>query len=92
MAYSCYPISSANLSTAATRMTFNGNDALISFKNEDLIDITGTFNGGKANFAADQTIRRKAIVTYPSTTFNKTIQWDSYVSDTCNNLGNRLVA
>ena len=56
MVSSCYPIYSANLSTAATEMTFNGNYASDSFKNEDLIDITGTFNGGKANFAADQTI------------------------------------
>ena len=92
MVSGCYPINSANLSTAATEMTFNGNYASDSFKNEDLIDITGTFNGGKANIAADQTIRRKAIVTSSSTIFNKTINWDSYKSYTCNNLGNRLVA
>ncbi|WP_426095451.1 endonuclease [Flavobacterium sp. DSR2-3-3] len=90
MASSCYPTSSANLSTAATEMTFNGNDALGLFKNGILIDIIGTFNGGTANFAADQTIRRKSTVTAPTTTFNKTTQWDSYTSDTCNNLGSRM--
>ena len=92
MASSCYPISSANISTSATEMTFNGNDAVGLFKNGVLIDIIGTFNGGTANFAADETIRRKATVTSPTTTFNKTAQWDSYTSDTCNNLGSRMVA
>ncbi|MDP3681695.1 MAG: GEVED domain-containing protein [Flavobacterium sp.] len=91
MASTCYPISSANLSTSATEMAFNGNDAVGLFKNGVLIDIIGTFNGGTANFAADETIRRKATVTSPTTTFNKTTQWDSYTSDTCNNLGSRMV-
>ena len=90
MASSCYPTSSANLSTSAGEMTFNGNDAVGLFKNGVLIDIIGTFNGGTANFAADQTIRRKSTVTAPTTTFNKTTQWDSYTSDTCNNLGSRM--
>ncbi|UQD56654.1 endonuclease [Flavobacterium sp. K5-23] len=92
IASSCYPISSANISTSASEMTFNGNDAVGLFKNGVLIDIIGTFNGGTANFAADETIRRKATVTSPTTTFNKTAQWDSYASDTCNNLGSRMVA
>ena len=92
MASSCYPISSANISTSATEMAFNGNDAVGLFKNGVLIDIIGTFNGGTANFAADETIRRKATITSPTTTFNKTAQWDSYTSDTCNNLGSRMVA
>ena len=91
MASTCYPISSANLSTSAGEMTFNGNDAVGLFKNGVLIDIIGTFNGGTSNFAADQTIRRKATVTSPTTTFNKTTQWDSFASDTCNNLGSRMV-
>ncbi|RTY97351.1 T9SS type A sorting domain-containing protein [Flavobacterium sp. RSP49] len=91
MASSCYPTSSANLSTSATEMTFNGNDAVGLFKNGVLIDIIGTFNGGTANFAADQTLRRKATVTAPTTTFNKTTQWGSFTSDTCNNLGSRTI-
>ncbi|RTY79247.1 T9SS type A sorting domain-containing protein [Flavobacterium sp. LS1P28] len=91
MASSCYPTSSANLSTSATEMAFNGNDPIGLFKNGVLIDIIGTFNGGTANFAADQTLRRKATVTAPTTTFNKTTQWDSFTSDTCNNLGSRTI-
>ena len=90
MASIYHPIASANLFTAETAMTFNRNDTVGLFKNEDLIDITGTFNGGTTNFAADQTIRRKFSVTSPTTTFNKTTQWDSYTSDTYNNLGRRM--
>ena len=71
-------------------MTFNRNDAVGLFKNGALIYITGTFNGGTANFAADQTIRRKSSVTSPSTNYNKTTQWNSYTFDTCNNLGRRM--
>jgi hypothetical protein len=68
MSSSCYT-SAANLSTSATEMAFNGNDAG-SVQNGILIDIIGTFNGG-TNFSIDETIRRKATVTAPSTTFNK---------------------
>ncbi|OUD36338.1 endonuclease [Flavobacterium sp. FPG59] len=92
MASSCYPTGSANLSTSATEMTFNGNDAVGLFKNGVLIDIIGTFNGGTANFSIDETIRRKATVTAPSTTFNKATQWDVFALDTCSNLGSRTTS
>ncbi len=90
IASTCYPKSSANISTTATELTFNGNDAVGLFKNGVLIDIIGTFNGGTANFAADVTLRRKATINAPSTTFNLSAQWDSFTTDTCNNLGSRL--
>ena len=54
-------------------MTFNGNDVLGLFKNGALTEIIQIFNCGKANFAADLTLRRKAFVTAPTTTFDKTI-------------------
>ena len=92
MASSCYPISSANLSTSATEMAFNGNDAVGLFKNGILIDIIGIFNGGTANFSVDETIRRKLSVTAPSTTFNKATQWDVFALDTCSNLGSRTTS
>lgn len=85
----CFSPSAANISTTATELAFNGNDAVGLFKNGVLIDIIGTFSGGTANFAADVTLRRKATVTSPSTTFNLTSQWDSYTSDTCNNLASK---
>ncbi|MDQ6470750.1 endonuclease [Flavobacterium sp. LHD-80] len=85
----CFSPSAANISTTATELTFNGNDAVGLFKNGVLIDIIGTFNGGTANFAADVTLRRKSTVTSPSTTFNLSAQWDSFTSDTCNNLASK---
>jgi len=86
----CYATASANVSTAATEMAFNGNDAVGLFKNGVLIDIIGTFNGGTANFSADETIRRNTTVTVPKTTFNKATDWTVYALDTCNGIGNRL--
>lgn len=90
IALACYNKTTANISTAAGELTFNGNDAVGLFKNGVLIDIIGTFNGGTANFAADVTLRRKSTVTAPSTTFNKTAQWDVFTTDTCNNLGSKI--
>ncbi|KOP38475.1 T9SS C-terminal target domain-containing protein [Flavobacterium sp. WLB] len=87
---SCFSPSSANISTTATELTFNGNDAVGLFKNGVLIDIIGTFNGGTANFAVDVTLRRKSTVTSPSTTFNLSSQWDSFSQDTCNNLASKI--
>ncbi|KAF2078876.1 endonuclease [Flavobacterium sharifuzzamanii] len=91
MSSSCFSTSAANISTTATELTFNGNDAVGLFKNGVLIDIIGTFNGGTANFAIDVTLRRKSTVTTPSTTFNLSAQWDSYSQDTCNNLASKMV-
>ena len=90
IASACYNKTIANISTAATELTFNGNDAVGLFKNGVLIDVIGTFNGGTANFAADVTLRRKSTVTSPSTTFNLSTQWDSFTTDTCTNLGSKM--
>ena len=91
IALACYNTASANISTAANEMTFNGNDAVGLFKNGVLIDIIGNFNGGTANFAVDVTIRRKSTVTAPNTTFNLATEWDSFPIDSCGDLGNRNV-
>ena len=89
IATTCYNSASANVSTSASEMTFNGNDAIGLFKNGILIDIIGTFNGGTANFSVDETLRRKATVFAPSTTFNKTTQWDVFAVDNCTGIGNK---
>jgi endonuclease I len=91
IASTCYPKASANISTTASEITFNGNDPMGLFKNGVLIDIIGTFNGGAADFAANVTLRRKSTVTSPSTTFNLSSQWDSFAVDSCENLGNRTL-
>ncbi len=89
IALACYNSASANISTAGNEMTFNGNDAVGLFKNGVLIDIIGTFDGGTANFAIDVTLRRKASVLSPNTTFNLAGEWDSFATDTCGGLNNR---
>ncbi len=86
----CYSTASANLSTAAGEMSFNGNDAIGLFKNGNLIDVIGTFNGGTGDFSADETLRRKTSVTVPNVTFNKTTDWDVYSVDTCSGIGNKI--
>ncbi len=91
IASSCYSTSSTSISTTATEMTFNGNDAVGLFKNGILTDIIGTFNGGTANFAANVTLRRRSNVNSTNTTFNIGTEWDSYSSDTCSNLGSKLL-
>ncbi|WP_269236930.1 endonuclease [Flavobacterium flavigenum] len=90
-ATSCYNPASANLSSNSTELQYNGNDPIGLFKNNVLIDIIGTFNGGAANFAIDETLRRKEAVTGPNTTFNKTGEWDSYSKDTCSGLGSHTI-
>ncbi|MBG6109674.1 endonuclease I [Flavobacterium sp. CG_9.10] len=90
IATTCYTAASANLSSA--QEAFNGNDPMGLFKNGVLIDIIGTFNGGTANFGADETLRRKPSISAPNTTFNKSGEWDSYIKDTCNGLGSHSLA
>lgn len=90
IASTCYSKTSANISTTATELTFNGNDAVGLFKNGILIDIIGTFNGGTADFAANETLRRNTNVAVPKATFNKSSDWTVYASDTCSGIGNRL--
>ncbi|MFK7049231.1 Chitinase A1 precursor [Flavobacterium columnare] len=87
----CYSTALANLSTSAGEMAYNGNDAIGLFKNGVLVDIIGKFNGGTADFSIDETMRRKATAIVPSTTFNKTNDWDIYSVDNCSGLGNRVV-
>jgi len=69
-------------------LNFNGNDPIGLFNDETLIDIIGEFDGGSGNFAQNITLRRKPTVSQPNTTFDLTNEWDSYPSDTTNDIGN----
>jgi endonuclease I/chitodextrinase len=80
----------ANTTTSNSAISFNGNDAVGLFKNGVLIDIIGTFNGGSANFGKNVTLRRKATVVSPSTTYS-TSEWDSFPSNTTSDLGSHTV-
>ncbi|NHN24299.1 T9SS type A sorting domain-containing protein [Flavobacterium jejuense] len=85
----CYNKTSANISTSASELTFNGNDPVGLFKNGTLIDIIGNLNGGSSNFAADVTLRRKSSVTAPKTSYSSS-DWDTYSTNTCGGLGNKI--
>ncbi len=76
----------ADIFTGSTEVTFNGNDAVGLFKNDVLIDIIGTFDGGTANFAQNTTLVRQPTVSSPSTTY-LVAEWNSFPSDTFTDLG-----
>lgn len=80
----------AEVTTSNSALTFNGNDPVGLFKNGVLIDIVGTFNGGSANFAKDQTLRRKPSVVLPTTSYTFS-QWNTYSQDTFSNVGSHSV-
>ncbi|CAL2085445.1 endonuclease [Tenacibaculum sp. 190524A05c] len=76
----------ANQTSNASELSFNGNDPVGLFKNDVLIDIIGTFDGGSGNFAINTTLVRKSTVSGPTTTYSAA-EWDSFASDTFTNIG-----
>ncbi|TCP25098.1 putative secreted protein (Por secretion system target) [Tenacibaculum skagerrakense] len=78
--------SKANQTSNGSEVQFNGNDPVGLFKNDVLIDIIGTFDGGSTNFAANTTLVRKSTVSNPNTTYTVS-EWDSFTSDTFTNIG-----
>jgi len=79
-------LSKANLIKNGSPVDFNGDDPIGLFKNDLLIDIVGTFNGGANNFAADVTLVRKPNVYNPNIAYT-VAEWDSYPKDTFSNIG-----
>jgi len=70
-----------------TPINFNGNDPVGLFKNNVLIDVIGTYNGGSSNFAKDKTIRRKSDVSQANTNFDLENEWDVFSKDTFSDIG-----
>ena len=58
--------SKADFTTGSSEMGFNGNDAVGLFKNGQLIDIIGVFDGGSEYFAKDITLIRKNHIRKPN--------------------------
>ncbi len=71
-AATAYTGTTQTLSTESV-MYFNGNDQIALLKNGTIIDKIG--NSGGANFAKDQTLRRKNTVTGPNSTYTEA-EWD----------------
>lgn len=78
-------LNNASLLKTGSPMDFNGNDAIGLFKEGVLIDVIGTIDDPE-DFGKDVTMRRKADVREPSTTFD--IQdWDLFDADNVEDLG-----
>jgi hypothetical protein len=67
-------------------INFNGNDPVGLFKNGELIDIIGDFNGGDRSFAQDMTLRRKRAISKPNTRFDIS-EWDILPANTFDGIG-----
>ena len=66
-------------------INFNGNDAVGLFKNDVLIDIVGVLGETIKNFE-NMTLRRKANVTEPNTTYTES-EWDEFQQGTVDGIG-----
>ena len=66
-------------------MNFNGNDPIILYKGEEIIDFLGVDN---AQFGKDVTLRRKADAAAPSATYDES-QWEKAGKDDVTGLGQR---
>lgn len=71
-------------------VNFNGNDPVGLFKNGELVDVFGVFNGGSDDFAKDMTYRRKSSVTGPSATYNAD-EWEATSKDDVSGLGSHAM-
>lgn len=71
-------------------INFNGNDPIGLFKNNELIDIVGTFNGGGADFAKDKTLRRNSSVSSPNPVY-VVDEWDIFAKDDVSGLGSHTM-
>ena len=67
-------------------LNFNGDDPVGLFKDNVLIDIVGVFNGSAGNFAKDVTLRRKAAILTPNTTYNIN-EWEVLTENTFDGIG-----
>lgn len=68
-------------------INFNGNDPIGLFKNDVLIDIIGTYNGGSANFGKDKVLRRKSGVSQPNTAFDLDNEWEIFDKNDTSDFG-----
>lgn len=74
--------SKADTITSKGIMTFNGNDPVALFYNQDLIDIAGSYNAGsEAWFGQEVTLVRKSSIISPKAEFSAT-EWEEYPENT----------
>lgn len=84
--FSCYSINQAKFVTAAPQMTFSGSNYLeLRYKNTT-VDAIGIPSQNNFSTLGNVSLYRKGAINQPNTTFTVS-EWDSYVSDYCQNLG-----
>ena len=81
----------ADITTGGAQVNFNGDDPVGLFKNDVLIDIIGTFDGGSSNFAKDETLQRKSSVISPNTIYTIS-EWNTLATDTFSGIGSHVVS
>jgi hypothetical protein len=74
-----------DLSTTASVIGFNGNDAMAIFNGTTLVDVVGPI-GDATDWGKDVTLVRKAAATVPANTYTSS-DWDSYGTDIVTNWG-----
>ncbi|BDD04358.1 endonuclease [Aureibacter tunicatorum] len=77
----------ADETSTGAMISFNGNDPIGLFYNNQLIDIVGNFNGGSSYFGKDVTLIRNSDITDGNTSFNKSSEWTAKSSNYSSNLG-----
>ncbi|MPM19724.1 hypothetical protein SDC9_66150 [bioreactor metagenome] len=93
----------ADLSTAVSFMTFNGDDAIALLHSGSIIDVIGQIGvdpgtewGTGLTSTADNTLRRKATVVAGdangSDAFDPSIEWDGYATDDVSGLGTHTMS
>lgn len=88
-----YKHSKATIYTGAAEVisdeviNFNGNDPVILYKGDNIIDYFGVDN---TPFGVDKTFRRKSTITAPSATYDPA-QWDEYPKETIDGLGSHTM-
>lgn len=68
-------------------MNFNGNDPVILYKGDNIIDYFGVDNTA---FGVDKTFRRKSTITAPSSTYDAS-QWETLSKDDVSGLGSHTM-
>ncbi len=75
----------ADIVSSNGELSFNGNDPVSLWKNDQLIDVIGVYNNTSV-FAEDVTLVRKATVKSPVTSYDAT-EWTVLATDNFNNWG-----
>ena len=68
-------------------LNFNGNDPIILYKGDNIIDYFGVDN---TPFGVDKTFRRKSTITAPSATYDPA-QWETFSKDDVSGLGSHTM-